>query len=79
MLQKVGEQNVIFGHHHISQKYTKKKFPDGFVDGFAVGKLCGNADYAMVNQWQTGFAYAELKNGHMEVSNYEIRQGQIIC
>jgi predicted phosphodiesterase len=69
------QDNIIFGHHHVTQEYTKKSLKNQLRGSWAVGCLCDlRPSYTgMINEWNWGFAVVEVDaDGSFVVHNKKI-------
>lgn len=71
--------NILFGHHHLTQFYPTRTIQDKQMGSWSVGCLCGlKPDYNPINNWNNGFAHIEVEpNGNFTVHNKTIVEGQI--
>jgi len=72
--------NILCGHWHKTQTYTKTRLNEQPIAGFAVGCLCKLRPYYLPNnQWNHGFAYVEtFSDGTFHVHNKRIINGVAI-
>ncbi len=72
--------NILCGHWHKTQTYTKTRLNELPIAGFAAGCLCKlNPYYLPNNQWNHGFAFVETwEGGNFHVENKRIINNQAI-
>lgn len=72
--------NILCGHWHKTQTYTKTRLNEQPIAGFAVGCLCKlNPYYLPNNQWNHGFAFVDTAtDGTFHVHNKRIINGQAV-
>ena len=66
------QDNIIFGHHHVTQEYIKKDLNGKIRGSWAVGCLCDlKPDYTgIINEWNNGFAIVYVEqDGSFSVEN----------
>ncbi len=71
--------HAICGHFHQSSQHSEKRLDGKVVSTWSAGCLCDlNPDYAPINNWNHGFAFAEVtSSGAFQVSNPRIIDGAI--
>ncbi len=70
--------NFICGHWHRTQDKTWKNINGKYYGGYVTGCLCENLDYAIINNWNNGFAIIKYDtNGFYNVENKKIIDGKI--
>lgn len=72
--------NILCGHWHKTQTYTKTRLNEQPIAGFAAGCLCKlNPYYLPNNQWNHGFAFVDTAtDGTFHVHNKRIINGQAV-
>ncbi len=74
---------ALVGHHHRTSSHTEPNWRHEEIVCWSTGCLCGlNADYAVINKWNAGFAVVEVSaDGQFQVDNlrlntdYAVRSG----
>ena len=74
---------ALVGHHHRTSSHTEPNWRHEEIVCWSTGCLCGlNADYAVINKWNAGFAVVEVAaDGQFQVDNlrlntdYAVRSG----
>lgn len=74
---------ALVGHHHRTSSHTEPNWRHEEIVCWSTGCLCGlNADYAVINKWNAGFAVVDVAaDGQFEVDNlrlntdYRVRSG----
>jgi predicted phosphodiesterase len=70
---------AIGGHRHQTSEHTQKNVDDKYVTCWSVGCLCDmSPDYAIINQWNHGFAHISLKGNDFHVRNKRIIDGVVV-
>lgn len=70
--------NFICGHWHRTQDKTWKNINNKYYGGYIVGCLCKDLEYAMINNWNNGFAIINFdNNGNYRIENKKIIEGEI--
>lgn len=71
--------HVLGGHFHQSSNHSEKNLEQKVIVTFSTGCLCDmHPDYAPLNNWGHGFAFAKIDNeGAFHVENLRIIEGKI--
>jgi predicted phosphodiesterase len=73
-----GKTHAICGHFHQSSQHSEKRLDDKVIATWSTGCLCDlHPDYAPINNWNHGFAFAEItSNGTFQIENMRIIGGK---
>lgn len=78
IIWKKVHNNFICGHWHRTQDKTWKNINGKYYGGYVVGCLCKDLDYALINNWNNGFAIIKYDaNGYYNIENKKIIEGNI--
>jgi len=78
VIWKVVHDNFIVGHYHRSQRKIFKAITQRAYVGAAVGCLCNDLDYSLLNQWSRGFAIIDYDlNGDFRLRLKDIVNGVV--
>lgn len=71
---------ALVGHHHRSSSHTEPNWKHEEIVCWSTGCLCGlNADYAVINKWNHGFAVVEVAaDGQFEVDNLRLNSDYVV-
>jgi hypothetical protein len=70
--------SALISHYHRTSSHAEKDINDKLMSSFSVGCLCGlHPEYALLNNWNHGFAYIDIDGQEFNIENLKIHKGKI--
>jgi predicted MPP superfamily phosphohydrolase len=65
-------------HYHRTSSHSEKDINEKLMSAFSVGCLCGlHPEYALLNNWNHGFAYIDIDGQEFNIENMKIHKGKV--
>jgi hypothetical protein len=71
---------ALVGHHHRTSSHTEPNWKHEEIVCWSTGCLCNlNAEYAVINKWNAGFAVVEVDgSGQFQVDNLRLNTDYVV-
>lgn len=70
--------SALISHFHRTSSHSEKDINEKLMSSFSIGCLCGlHPEYALINNWNHGFAYIDIDGQEFNIENLKIYKGKI--